>query len=477
MPRAGILHLTVFVASPGDVRAERDHVVVAASSINRTEGARGGFHLDVKLPETHVRPGAGRAQGVINEQIGEYDMFVGLMWKRLGSPTGIAPSGTVEEYRRAYQRWARRKKNRPSVMFYFRTGATRLDEVDPEQWKKVQAFKRRMHAEGLARDYATPAVFKDLIREHLLHEAYAVLERHRGTANAARVRRPAPAPRAPAPPTKSAPARPAHKTRSGPPAYPLPDVPRRFTDEERRAFITAAYRDTLRYFQSAARTLNRTITHARVTVTKQSDDAFYAEAFAHGERRTGCRIWLSDSWRHIPQIAYAEGRLVTGDRTAGMNDSASVEDGRSALSLQLSGMDFGRFTSDPRGRTAQQVAEHFWRRFTASLIHPRGVMVTVRVGHNERPACEADESWLREQLAHRAQAGSSVCVQVEIHTGEANLLLSSGACRGGGGGTRRRLSREEERIFDLWQALDLGDPEVRPHDVLRFLRKLSEWCD
>jgi hypothetical protein len=103
-------------------------------------------------------------------------------------------------------------------------------------------------------------------------------------------------------------------------------------------------------------------------------------------------------------------------------------------------------------------------------------MVTVRVGHNERPACEADESWLREQVAHRAQAGSPVCVQVEIQTGEANLLLSSGACRGGGGGTRRRLSREEERIFDLWQALDLGDPKVRPHDLLRFLRKLSEWC-
>ena len=57
--------------------------------------------------ETHAYPNFGiDAQDVINEQIpDDYDLFVGIMWCRYGTPTGRAGSGTVEEFERAKARY------------------------------------------------------------------------------------------------------------------------------------------------------------------------------------------------------------------------------------------------------------------------------------------------------------------------------------------------------------------------------------
>ncbi len=138
------LQITVLLASPGDVERERAAVRRAAEEVNRTSGEGQGFHLVVKGWETHTRPAAGRAQGNVNEQIGPTDIFLGIMWHRLGSPTGEAPSGTVEEYERARQRNVRsRAKRKPSVMFYFRSTLPRKSSAfDPDQYKAVQAFKK-----------------------------------------------------------------------------------------------------------------------------------------------------------------------------------------------------------------------------------------------------------------------------------------------------------------------------------------------
>ena len=59
----------------------------------------------------------GRPQGIINKQIGEYDIFIGMMWKRFGTPTGKAGSGTEEEFRLAYEYWETTKS--VMILFYF----------------------------------------------------------------------------------------------------------------------------------------------------------------------------------------------------------------------------------------------------------------------------------------------------------------------------------------------------------------------
>lgn len=59
------------------------------------------------------------SQDVVNRQIGDFDLFVGVMWKRFGSPTKRAESGTEEEFERAYATY--KEFGKPRIMFYFRT--------------------------------------------------------------------------------------------------------------------------------------------------------------------------------------------------------------------------------------------------------------------------------------------------------------------------------------------------------------------
>jgi hypothetical protein len=97
-----VTKLKVFVASPGDVAPERQVIGDVAAELNRGIAADRGIVLEVVKWETHAWPGFGQGpQDVINQQIGVYDIFIGIMWNRLGTPTLESASGTVEEFERA----------------------------------------------------------------------------------------------------------------------------------------------------------------------------------------------------------------------------------------------------------------------------------------------------------------------------------------------------------------------------------------
>jgi hypothetical protein len=159
--------LRVFVASPGDVAAERDHVNVVAEELNRGVAADAGFVLDVVRWETHARPDMGRPQQLILDQIGHADLFVGIMWRRFGTPTGVAGSGTEEEFQHALRDW--RRSGRPRMLCYFSRAAAEppatVDEAT--QLLKVTQFREQVESQGLAWRYATDLEFKDLLRAHL----------------------------------------------------------------------------------------------------------------------------------------------------------------------------------------------------------------------------------------------------------------------------------------------------------------------
>jgi hypothetical protein len=93
----------IFVASPSDVKPERNALEKDVREVNLTHGDQLDYRLELVRWETHVAPNAGRPQQVINQQIGSYSIFVGIMWRRFGTPTGLAGSGTEEEFRIAYQ--------------------------------------------------------------------------------------------------------------------------------------------------------------------------------------------------------------------------------------------------------------------------------------------------------------------------------------------------------------------------------------
>ena len=162
--------LRVFVASPGDVNAERETMAKLVAEINQTVAAvapEKGISLEVVRWETHAHPAGGRPQAVINQQLRDYDIFVGIMWKRFGTPSVVADSGTEEEFELAYAHW--QQHGRPEVMFYFcqqSPGMPDLDEL--AQLSKVLAFRQRMAGRALSWEYASHADFADTVRPHLL---------------------------------------------------------------------------------------------------------------------------------------------------------------------------------------------------------------------------------------------------------------------------------------------------------------------
>src|SRR5688500_1316029 len=99
--------LLIFLASPGDVASERNHVHNVIAELNRTVAPEKDVVLQVVSWEYDTFPGYGTdAQSVINAQIAEmkkYSLFVGIMWSRVGTPTPRAESGTIEEFERAVE--------------------------------------------------------------------------------------------------------------------------------------------------------------------------------------------------------------------------------------------------------------------------------------------------------------------------------------------------------------------------------------
>lgn len=162
----------VFVASPGDVTIERNLIPKVIAEINLIISAiapEKEVLLDLIRWETHVHPGLGvDAQDVVNQQIPEYDIFIGIMWKRFGTPTNRAGSGTEEEFIKAYKIW--QTNNKFPVLFYFSqkniTIPNTLSEI--EQLTKVIKFKEDLLSKGLIWEYTNPEEFGDILRPHLV---------------------------------------------------------------------------------------------------------------------------------------------------------------------------------------------------------------------------------------------------------------------------------------------------------------------
>ena len=100
------------------------------------------------MTEIYLQVFSNNPQQVINEQIGEPDLFVGIFWHRLGTPTDDFDSGTVEEYEIAKNRF-QDDSNNVRIMIYFKSSApTSLSSIDPKQYDKLVTFKSKLSDDG-----------------------------------------------------------------------------------------------------------------------------------------------------------------------------------------------------------------------------------------------------------------------------------------------------------------------------------------
>jgi len=137
--------------------------------LNTSIGPRLHVRLELLKWETHTFASAGHSvQSVINGQMGDdYDMFLGVLWKRFGTPTGTADSGTQEEFERAYKRFTNDESSM-RIMFYFKDAPVPPSEIDPEQLNLVHTFQAGLGPKGvLYKTFRNVEEFGNLVRLHL----------------------------------------------------------------------------------------------------------------------------------------------------------------------------------------------------------------------------------------------------------------------------------------------------------------------
>lgn len=167
----------VFVSSPGDLKRERILVADVCRDLGTIlerdirallwEGA-GPKHPE-SSPFTAEITGQG-PQAVIDDQIrdalGGYDIYVGMMWLRMGTPTGEWRSGTEAEFRYALDGFQR--EGRPRKVLFYTKRPTAALERSPE----AADFIRELETElGLPQRFRTSVELRAL----LIHDLSAEL--------------------------------------------------------------------------------------------------------------------------------------------------------------------------------------------------------------------------------------------------------------------------------------------------------------
>ena len=161
MPRPAIVY-RILIASPSDTAEEREAIPEVIHDWNVANSLFRGIYLEPVLFETHARPQMGdRPQAIINRQLlRSCDILIGTFWTRLGTPTGKAESGTVEEIEEF------RKASKP-VLLYFSSVPLDPGSINVRQYNRLLKFKDKCEKEGLVFSYDSISNLREQLQKHI----------------------------------------------------------------------------------------------------------------------------------------------------------------------------------------------------------------------------------------------------------------------------------------------------------------------
>lgn len=154
--------IPVMIASPGDVTEEREIIRTVIHDWNDVNATTSKVVLSPVGWETHSSPELGnRPQELINTRLlKDCDLLVGVFWTRLGTPTGKAQSGTVEEIQEHVA------AGKPA-MIYFSSKPVAPQSVDTTQFAEVQVFKDKLKPLGLVEFFDNLQQFREKLAKQL----------------------------------------------------------------------------------------------------------------------------------------------------------------------------------------------------------------------------------------------------------------------------------------------------------------------
>lgn len=169
--------IPVFIASPSDVAKEREITEAAVHALAPRLARLFGVTV-VPLRWEQFAPissyDATHPQVGILRRIEPFSIFVGIVWKRYGTPvSGSRHSGTEMEFEHALDH-----RERISILSYFRKAPTRLpkDKTARAQRRKVEKLKRRFQDKGVNwTSYVSPEDFERRIFGDLMEAALRLI--------------------------------------------------------------------------------------------------------------------------------------------------------------------------------------------------------------------------------------------------------------------------------------------------------------
>ena len=154
--------INVMIASPSDVEEVRQ---AARGIIHEWNDTNAQEQRIVLLPmgwQSHSSPKMGdRPQEIINTQLlNPCDLLVAIFWTRLGTATGEAASGTVEEI-------TKHVAAGKTAMVYFSNAPISPASINHLQYDAVRAFRKECTQQGLFHDFSSLEQFRNDFRRHL----------------------------------------------------------------------------------------------------------------------------------------------------------------------------------------------------------------------------------------------------------------------------------------------------------------------
>ena len=140
------IEIKLFISCPSDVDHEKEIVKSVCNSLSRMLDKRGILVKPIHWREDVVPQITGEgSQKIINTHLkkSDYDIYIGILWKRFGDPQENGLTPTEEEFEYALKRY--KKEKRPLISVFFKKEKFFPEsKYDTEQLLAVQTFSDRV---------------------------------------------------------------------------------------------------------------------------------------------------------------------------------------------------------------------------------------------------------------------------------------------------------------------------------------------
>ena len=167
-----INQIKVFVSCPSDVEDEKQIVRDVCDSITKAYSRSRNIQITAIDWKKDVFPEitGERTQSMISNQTGEYDIYIGILWKRFGDKQKNGLTPTEEEFEEAFKR--RQETGKPVIKLFFKRDEYYSNGFyEAQQAAEVQRFKEKIKNRniGLYDEFRGKEEFQGKVNESILH--------------------------------------------------------------------------------------------------------------------------------------------------------------------------------------------------------------------------------------------------------------------------------------------------------------------